>query len=195
MFPSAHPSAFGLRDGPHLGASCADLVLHLASCAARARCHRLRRGDVRFVVMEFAKIPSLPGELVVLADELVTRGYREVEERYDPASFGDALLAFKGERARIHFIRDRSQWWILIALPTGDWYPPDIWLAQLDDRIPSTQATTLADDVAAVLERLDDIEMAAATATPSLEESLSELRRRRHEAVTAIPWSERGPLR
>lgn len=134
---------------------------------------------------------------VALKEEMLERvpwlleelGFRIVDERYDPQSFGNSLVTLESDSLRVRFVRDRGQvfadvaspsdpdrWWQLVyvcQLILGEFVQPGF---ELDD-----VAAFLRDNLAAVQERLG----------PRYSETKREVRRLQEERARRLlgPYS------
>ena len=86
---------------------------------------------------------ELPGEIRAdigtLLDHLAAAGFRPVGSRYEPASFGDYLVDFRGPTGSLRITRDRGQY--MLEGDRGELESAGLWRA-FDDRDEFTQRLT-----------------------------------------------------
>ncbi|WP_159053141.1 hypothetical protein [Streptomyces regalis] len=92
---------------------------------------------------------------------LTERGFSVTEERQD-GGFENALLRFVGDGCEVYLIRERGEWGVSLAPPSGDpKLPPRIWRYYMDN-IPLgvaliEQAESFESEVSFVRNRLHEI--------------------------------------
>jgi hypothetical protein len=137
------------------------------------------------------QIPAdvIPPSTRALLDELLRRGYVIREERYDPDSFGNALVDVERNNTLIRIVRDRSQWFVDVASTMGEQrFSPVIWHAFLTSSIPPFETDLLDTALAQLL--LGDLPRIETATRDFNEQTLADLlawRSRRAEARQALP--------
>jgi hypothetical protein len=117
---------------------------------------------------------AIPPEVLGLRDELLRRGYGVVEERYDGASFGNALLDLERDGTFVRLVRERGQWFVGISGTAGSHgFAPVIWHAFLESSMPPLEVISL--DVEAKL-LLSDLPRIESVISDLDEQDLAELR-------------------
>ncbi|MFJ8539182.1 hypothetical protein [Streptomyces sp. NPDC093591] len=100
-----------------------------------------------------------------LSEWLMERGFSITEERQD-GGFENILLRFVGEGCEVCLVRERGEWGVTLAPPSGEpKLPPKIWRYYMDD-IPlgvalGEQVESFESEVAFVRDRLNEIAVAA----------------------------------
>jgi hypothetical protein len=135
------------------------------------------------------KIPGdvFPAEVQSLHDELLRRGYATVEELYDEASFGNALLVLERDSTFIRLLRDRGQWFVGVAeAPGSHGFAPVIWHAFLESSMPSLKIPSFEEQAQWLLADLPRIELVLSDFTEKKLADLQAWRSRRVQAREAV---------
>jgi hypothetical protein len=107
------------------------------------------------------KIPGdvFPAEVQSLHDELLRRSYTTVEELYDEASFGNALLVLERDGTFVRLTRERGQWLVEASETlTSHGFAPVIWHAFLETSTPPLEVISFDGEAELLLADLARIE-------------------------------------
>jgi hypothetical protein len=106
----------------------------------------------------------LPGPVQDFARALLRAGFSPGSD-IQGSSFGDWCIEYRRDALWIRVIRDRGTM-AVVASPSDDhWYDFDVWRACLDDVAARAAPTPFEDQLRNFLERLREIERAAADNT------------------------------
>lgn len=103
------------------------------------------------------------GPFHALVTELIGAGFTIVQHVADEERFGNSLIFLQRGSTRFRVVKDRSQWFLQIAGPgTDEWFSPEVWLAALDDKMPSFEALTLDEQQSTLVsDRLGEVDGAS----------------------------------
>lgn len=131
----------------------------------------------------------MPVEAEDLRLYLLNRGFTTTAERYEPASFGNALVQLERDPMAVRFVRDRGQWTVEIArLGWQDWFDPAIWRALLGSSMEPLETLSLAEQAMFVRAHLLDIVEVGGDGSGRALEKLTAWRAQRAVARRALPF-------
>lgn len=134
-----------------------------------------------------ASIPpeAVDPEVLRLANELRDRGYSIVRERYDAASFGDALIVLEFDTSLVRLVRDRGQWFVELSCGgVDDWFAPVAWHNALVGPISPAETLSFSAQAQLLPADLPRIQVACDTLAPD-SQVLEELRSAREHRAAA----------
>lgn len=104
--------------------------------------------------------PQLEPGSADLVDWLLKGGFVVSASRFDEELFGNVLVHLERGNLRVRVTRDRSQWFLDVAGPSGRWYDMELWRASLDGVLPSIELARFEDNASYLKEAMSRIEQA-----------------------------------
>jgi len=108
-------------------------------------------------------LQDAPAAYKTLTAQLAAEGFVAQISDPDDTAFGNRIALYIHNEVRVRLVRDRSQWFMEIAVPlTVEWFAPVIWMAFLDRSLPDPRRPSADQEAAFVTGRWRDLDVADA---------------------------------